>query len=190
MQELFLPLVHRLDGLEQLGVETVLGRAVDQRLDVLRETRAAVARAGVDKTVADARIRADAYPHLLDVGAHAFGEVGHFVHEADLRRQHRVGSVLGQFGRAHIHDDQPIAVARERIVQRLEQLGRPRILGADDDTIRFHEVRDRGPFFQEFGVRNDIEFEFCAAGGQRLLDPVADLVAVPTGTVDLSTTMR
>jgi hypothetical protein len=48
--------------------------------------------------------------HVLDVGAHALGDVGHFVHEADLGRQHRVGRVFGEFRRAHVHHHDALAV--------------------------------------------------------------------------------
>jgi hypothetical protein len=40
---------------------------VDQRLDVLREARAAVARARVDEAVTDARVGADALANFLDL---------------------------------------------------------------------------------------------------------------------------
>jgi UDPglucose 6-dehydrogenase len=71
---------------------------VQQRLHVLREARAAVAAAGVQELVADARIGADAATHLLDVGAELLGQQRHFVHEADARGEHRIGGVLGQLG--------------------------------------------------------------------------------------------
>ena len=75
-----------------------------QRLHVLREARAAEAGAGIEELVADARVGADAAAHLLDVGAERLGEVGELVHERDARREHRVGGVLGELGRAHAHD--------------------------------------------------------------------------------------
>ena len=113
---------------------------------------------------------------LLDVGAHALGEVGHLVHEADLGGQHGVGRVLGQLGRAHVHHDHAVAVADERVVQRLEQLGGARVVGADDDAVRLHEVVDRRAFLQELGVGDDIELDLYAALAQGLVDALADLV--------------
>ena len=65
-----------------------LVRGTDQRLHVLGKAGAAVAAAGIEEVVADARIGADAVAHLLDVGAQSLGQVGQFVHERDARGQH------------------------------------------------------------------------------------------------------
>src|SRR6188474_3411983 len=82
-QHALLTLVHGLDRGEQTRVEAVLACAVYQRLDVLRKAGTAVACPRVDEAVADARIRTDAEPDLLDVSADPLGDVRHLVHEAD-----------------------------------------------------------------------------------------------------------
>jgi hypothetical protein len=81
-------LLHRAHDLE---VDAVLLRRAQQRRHVLGEARAAVARAGIEEVVADARIRADADAHVLDVGAERLGEERQLVHERDARGEHRVG---------------------------------------------------------------------------------------------------
>ena len=63
------------------------------------------------------------------------------VHERDARREHRVGRVLGELGRAHVHHQQALVVALERRVQlahaaRVASL----VVGADDDAVGPHEV--------------------------------------------------
>ena len=80
--------------------------------------------------------RADAAAHLLDVGAELLGQQRDLVHEADARGQHRVGGVLGQLGRADVHDHQLVAGALEGRVQRLHQVHRALVVGADDDAVR------------------------------------------------------
>ncbi len=70
-------------------------------------------------------------------------------------------------------------VAREGVVERLEQLGGARIVGADDDPVRLHEVRDRRAFLEELGIRHDVELEFRTAPPERLLDALAHLVGRP-----------
>src|SRR6185437_12339537 len=79
--------VHRFHRTQQACLVAVRVRRVFQRLHVLGKTRTAVTGAGIDEVVADARVRADAMAHHLDVSAYAFGDVGDFVHEADLGRQ-------------------------------------------------------------------------------------------------------
>ena len=136
--------------------------------------------------IADARIGADAEAHLLDVRAHALGEIRQLVHEADLGREHRVRRVLGQLGGAHVHHDHALAVARERIVERLEQLGGARIVGADDDAIGLHEVADRGAFLEEFRVRHHVELDLRAAR----LESAVDLRAHLVGSADRHRRLR
>ena len=56
------------------------------------------------------------------------------------------------------------------------------VLGADHDAVGLHEVVDRRALLQELGVADDAE------GMRRLLlDDLAHPLAVPTGTVLLST---
>ena len=142
-----LPIVHGLNRVQKRRRITRLGRRLAQRAHVLGKARAAVTGARVYKVIADARIRAHAQAHLLNVGAKMLGDVGNLVHETDLGREHRVGRVLGQLGGAHIHADHAIVIAIKRLVQRLQQLGWAWIVGADNDPIRLHEVADRRPFF-------------------------------------------
>ena len=49
-----------------------------------------------------------------------------------------------------------LAAARERIVQRLQQLRGARVVGADDDAVRLHDVNTRS------------QMDSCVAAAQRL----------------------
>ena len=114
------PLLRVVDGthgLQDLEPLPVAGCGVEQRLDVFGKAAAAVADAGVEKAVADARIGTDPFAHLLDVDAERVGEVGKLVHEADARGEHGVGGVLGELCRAHVHVQHPVALAVERRIQ-------------------------------------------------------------------------
>jgi hypothetical protein len=51
------------------------------------------------------------------MSADFFGQVGQFVHEADLGGQHRVGRVLREFRGAHVHDDETFVIAGDGVVQ-------------------------------------------------------------------------
>ncbi len=106
--------------MENLGVEGMFARTAAQRLHVFGKARTAIATPGINKLIADAGVGTDAAPHFLDVGPQAFGEQGNLVHEADLGRQHRIGRVLGEFRRPHIHDDHALMVAGEGIIERLQ----------------------------------------------------------------------
>ncbi len=80
----FLFVVTRFYRLEYFGVKVDVVRGANQGLDVFREAGAAVAHAGVDKLVADARVAADALPHGFDIRTQQFGQVGNFVDKADF----------------------------------------------------------------------------------------------------------
>ena len=69
-QEPLLLVVHALDGLQDAEQSTPCAcSGPDERLHVLREAAAAVAGAGEQELVADARVGADALAHEVDVGA-------------------------------------------------------------------------------------------------------------------------
>ena len=171
--------VHRLHRTQDLRlVSRVKGRA-DQGLHVLREAGAAVSGARVDEAVADAGIRADADPHLLDIGPDPLGDRGELVHEADLGREHGVRGVLGELGGAHIHDDQSVVIANEGLIERAHELGGARVVGADDDPVGFHEVGDRGALFEEFGIRYHVKLHRVATRSERALELGAHLVRRP-----------
>ena len=84
---------------------------------------------------------ASSFMKLILVASIAFA--AYFVSSADL----------------HVHDDELFAAARERLVERAQQLGDARIVGADDDAIRPHEVLDGRAFLEEFRVRHHVEFD-------------------------------
>ena len=126
--------------------------------------------------VADTRISADAVPHQFYVGTEFLGQVGQLVHEADARGQHGVGGVLGQLRGTHIHDDQALVVALERRIELAHHFSRARVLDADDDAIRPHEVLDRGAFLEKLGVGNDAVVDASCARRQLLADRGAHLV--------------
>ena len=147
---------------------------MDQRFHVLGEARSAIARAGVDERVADARVGADAASYVVDVDAEPITQVGDFVDEADLGREQRVGRVLGELGFASAHRQHTVAVHVEWAIQLQHDLLGCRRIGADDDAARAHEVVDGRAFLQEFRIADDIEERSVdAACCDRLLDPVA-----------------
>lgn len=125
---------------------------------------------------ANARIRTDTVTHVLDVRTDTLGNVGDFIHETNLGRQHRVGRVLGQLGRTHIHFHDAIAVAVERCIQTAYACNRCRLLGTDHDPVRAHAVGHRVTFLEELRVGNHVELMVHAACIQFFLDGRAHLV--------------
>ena len=118
------------------------------------------------------------------------GEVGELVHERDARGEHRVGGVLGELGRAHVHHQQALVVALERRVDGAHRGDRALVVGADHDAVGPHEVLDRRAFLQELRIRDDGERQ-CRRRARRAprRSPRAPCRRCPTGTVDLSTTI-
>ena len=170
-----LRLVAVLDGGEQRRLEAGAARGVDQGLHVLGEARPAVAGAGIDEVIADALVGADALADHLDVGPEPLGEAGHLVHEADLGRQHGVGGIFGQLGRAHVHDDDLVVVAVEGGVDLAQHLLGLRARRADHDPVGAHAVGDRRTLLEELGVGDHMEAEvgavIRAARGELRLEP-------------------
>ena len=108
---MLLRLVARLDRVQYPRRITQALSGLDQGADVFGKTTAAIASTWVNEVVANALIAAYALAHRLDVRAHQFGDIGHFIHETDLGGQHAVGSVFGQFSTSHIHDNHFVMVA-------------------------------------------------------------------------------
>ena len=156
-ENVLLPVIDVIHRPHQFGIVANLLRGADQCVNVLGKAGPAIAAARIDEGITDARIRTNPHAHLLDISAVTFRDVGQLVHEADLRRQHDVGRVLGEFRRAHIHDDEFVVTAAEGLVKLAEQLRCAVTVSPDDDAVRFHEVSHRGSLFQELRVRDHIE---------------------------------
>src|SRR5690606_13766447 len=135
-------LVRLVGGLRDAEREAVLAAERGERLHVLREARAAVARAGVEELLADARVRADAEAHGVDVRAGRLAEARELVHERDAHREHRVRRVLDELARARIGDDEALARELERHVELAELRARVLAARAEDDAIGLEEVLD------------------------------------------------
>ena len=97
--------VHLDDAVEQLEVVARVARGVQQRGDVLREARAAVARTRVQELEPDARVVAHADRDLADVGVDRLAQVRDRVDERDLGGEERVRRVLDHLGRRRVGDE-------------------------------------------------------------------------------------
>jgi hypothetical protein len=97
-----LQLVDLDDGVEELEVVARVARELLERVDVLREARAAEADAGLQELRADAVVQAHPLGHLDDVRARLLADVGDLVDERDLRGQERVGGELDHLGRRDV----------------------------------------------------------------------------------------
>jgi hypothetical protein len=147
-----LPRVGALHAGGHVQRHAVLLAGVQQRLHVLGEARPAVAGARKEERRADARVAADAAPHVVDVGADALAEQRDLVHERDARGEHRVGGVLGELRARHVHEQDRLAGAYEGRVQLAEHAARMIALDAEHDAVGVEEVLDRGALLEELGV--------------------------------------
>lgn len=75
--------------------------------------------------------------------------------------------VLGQLGAAHIHEQDAVVVAVERLVELAHQLAGGLVGGTHHDAIRPQAILDGGALFQKFGVGDHIE-------GKRLIPLLQD----------------
>ena len=149
---LVLRLVDVDDAGEQVEVVARRRRDVQERGDVLREARTAVAGTGVQELEADARVVAHADRDLARVGVDRLAQVRDRVDERDLGREERVRRVLDHLGRRGVGDE-------HRRVDPLVELAhahrRLAVFAADHDAIGVEEVADRLALAQELGVRRD-----------------------------------
>ncbi|CAM2156829.1 hypothetical protein PT2222_30158 [Paraburkholderia tropica] len=176
-EHLLLPFVDVLDRAQDLQRLAEIFSGAHQRLDVLREARAAVTAARVQEVVTDTRIGTDAATHRFDVRAHAIGEIRQFVHERDARGEHGVGRVLRELRRMHVHVERAFVIAVERRVQALHEFARAFaghvFVAAQHDAVGAREVFHGRAFLQELGVRDHREHVVFAALAQLGRDRVA-----------------
>ncbi len=142
----FLPLVHGFHGLKQEHFR-ILPAHADHRANIFGKTGAAVTDAGKNKMRADAAIQTDRPPDFTDVGVHLLAQTRHFIDERNLGRKHCVGSVFAHLGAAAVHNQNRIAGANERLVKLFHRFQCFSMIAAQHDTIRFHEIFDRGTLF-------------------------------------------
>src|SRR4051812_9738486 len=92
----------------------VILRRLDQSEGVLGDTRAAIARTGMQELAANPVVEPDAARDLLDVGADLLAEIGDLVDEGDLGRKKRVRGIFGQLGGAatRLQDRRVVQVKR------------------------------------------------------------------------------
>ena len=190
-QAALLTRVALLDGFQYPGVGLDPFRRVNERLDVFRKTRAAVAAARVKKRVSDARIRSDAGAHFFYVDVELVAELGDLVHERDLGGKQRVRSVLRHFRFARPHDAGPgrgsARTARRACAAPLagRSLSQPRMMrsGCMKSWIAAPSFRNSGLLTTSNSIAAP-RFSSSDFMMPRIRS------AVPTGTVDLVTTIE
>ncbi len=161
---LVLGAVHVDDTGEQLEVVPGRARDVQQRRDVLREARAAVARSGVQELEPDAGVVTHADRDFADVGVDRLADVRDGVDERDLRREERVRGVLDHLRRRGVGDEHRRV---DPLVELADAHGRLAVFAADHDAVGVQEVADGLALAQEFGVRGHGHiFATCARLGQ------------------------
>ena len=150
---MFLRIVGSLHCGEHLQLKARLASgSFDKGFHVLGETRAAITTAGVQKVVANTRIRPNTLAHHFNVRTQFFGQIGQLIHETDTCGQHGVGSIFGELGAARVGHDQALAVALKRRVQRTHQQNGLLVGGANDDAVRAHEVFHRRALLEKLRI--------------------------------------
>ncbi len=128
----------------------------------------------MQEQVADAPVRADGRGHLLHVGADLLAQVRYLIDEADLKRQKRVGGVLGQFRRLAADEHHRRIAQAERLIDALHDGAGPFVVvEAHQHPVRMGEVEDGRAFAEKFGVRADREFGVRTQLAQAALDLAA-----------------
>ena len=158
-------------------VEALLGRAMNQRLHVLRKARAAVADSGKQELRADSPIRAHPAPHVVDsapTASHRFAiwlmnemRIASIALEAYLVSSAERGSITSS----------GLSVRRKAHGIRAGSRS-PARWPSRSPRGRAHEILDRRAFLEKLGHRADVDPMIHLA-----LDDFAHRSLVPTGTV-------
>ncbi|MNR03567.1 hypothetical protein D3C85_1194650 [compost metagenome] len=125
----------------------------------------------------DARITADAAAHLFYVDIEWRAESRHFIDERNLGRQKRIGRVLAELCRTYADAQQAFMVAQKWRIQATQNLASHRVVTADDDPIRTHEVIDRRSFLEKLRVTRHRDPEWLATLVQTGIDQLCNLLA-------------
>jgi hypothetical protein len=181
-QDQLLGVVDALGAGDDLEAVAVLAGGGQERADVLGEARAAVADAGEQELGADARVGAHAAADQLDVGADAVGQVGHVVHERDAGREVGVAGVLGELGRARVHEDDAVVGPAERLVEAVEGLARCSSVVPMMMRSGCMKSSTAAPSLRNSGLETTTNGCLVCSAMMRAMRS-----AVPTGTVLLST---
>ena len=139
------------DGIEQLRVIAKRFGHPRQRLDVLGETGASVADAGIEEEGTDPAVEPHAFRHDLDIGIDPLANSRDLVDERNSSGEECVRGVLDHLGSVEIGDeDRRVELA----VQRSDRLGGALVVRAEHQPIGVHEVVDRRPLLEELRVRH------------------------------------
>ena len=178
---MLLRIVDLFDRVKQLERDAVVAGGRLQGPYVLRETASAVARARIEKLIADPRIGADAVANRFDVRAQTLREIGELVHERDARRQHRIRRIFGELGGAHVHHQHSLMAPLKRRVNAAQRRDGVRVVAADDDAIGTHEIVDGRALLEELRIGDDGEWHSDIARAQLVGNCGADVVGGPHG---------
>ena len=140
-----------------------------ERADVLGQTPAAKAEAGVEETTPDPRVISQRVGQQGDVGVDGLAHLGDRVDERDRGGEKGVRGHLDQFGGLKVGDQERHALFEQRGVELTDRdLGSDRIpLHAEHNAVGVQRVVDGEALAQEFGVPRhlDVDTLGCKAAG-------------------------
>ena len=96
-----------------------------------------------------------------------------------MRGEHGIRRVFGHFGRGYVHVEHPEVVDQKRTVEAPHDLAGPFAFDAHDHAVGRHEILDRSPLLEKFGIRGHVERNLLAACGQLLADRGLDFLRRP-----------
>ena len=90
-------------------------------------------------------------------------QIGDLVDEAYLGGQHGVGHVLGEFGRAYVHELHSVGVGVKGCIEFVEDLPGGCGIRAYHDPVGLHEISDRRAFLEKLRIGCQGNIEVTAA---------------------------
>ena len=121
----------------------------------------------------DAVVEADPSRQILHVGINRLAEIGHFVDEADLRREKGIRRIFGELRSSATGEEHRGTVQEQRPIDFSKAFACLLIFGAYQNTVRVLEIRNRRAFPQELWVGCNRYALRCAVFPEQLGDLVA-----------------
>jgi hypothetical protein len=94
----------------------------------------------------------DSFADFVDISAHLFADICHFINKADLRGQHTVGNVFDHLSAFDADRNERLFCTQKRSIQFLHDVRGFGIIDTYDDAVRFGKVINRSAFLQEFRI--------------------------------------
>ena len=150
-------MVDSLYTLKNTGVIAIITSGFHQGLHIFGKTAPTIAASSIKKAITNATVTAHTHTNMVNVGTHTLTDICHLIHKGNSGGKHGIGSILGHFRAADIHDDKAIPVTDKGSIQLTHHHFHLLVWDANDNTVGTHAVLNGTALLQKFRVGYDLE---------------------------------